>query len=76
MDLLTCAGLAAIEWFAAARFWSGGLGQTSLRVPHTAFYTFLAQYLALKFYRIFLYHRYFSPLRHIPGPTVSHLGPG
>ena len=32
---------------------------------------FVAQYLAVKCYRIFLYPYYFSPLRHLPGPTVS-----
>ncbi|KAK7955917.1 uncharacterized protein PG986_005139 [Apiospora aurea] len=32
----------------------------------------LGQYLLLKFYRVFLYHRYFSPLRHLPGPTDNH----
>lgn len=74
MDLLICAGLAAIEVFAANRFWFEGSRQDSLLVSHTAFIAFLAQYLTLKFYRIFLYHRYFSPLRHVPGPTVSDLG--
>ncbi|KAG8169546.1 hypothetical protein KVR01_000291 [Diaporthe batatas] len=73
MDLLICAGLASAEWFAAARFWFEGSNQISLPVSHTVFYTFLAQYLALKFYRIFLYHKYFSPLRHVPGPKNNNL---
>lgn len=74
MDLLICAGLTAAELFVVDRLWSEGLKQHSLPVLHTALFTFLAQYLTLKFYRIFLYHRYFSPLRHVPGPTVSRLG--
>lgn len=74
MDLLICAGLTAVE-LSVDRIWPGGLRQNSLPVLHTALFTFLAQYLTLKFYRIFLYHRYFSPLRHVPGPTVSRLGP-
>ncbi|KAJ4250251.1 hypothetical protein NW762_012066 [Fusarium torreyae] len=31
----------------------------------------LLLFLIIKIYRIFLYHKYFSPLRHLPGPTVS-----
>lgn len=75
MDILICAGLSAIELLAVDRFGAEALRQNSFPVVHTAFFTFLAQYLTLKFYRIFLYHRYFSPLRHVPGPTVSRLGP-
>lgn len=30
---------------------------------------FVVQYGALKVYTFFLYHRFFSPLRHLPGPT-------
>jgi hypothetical protein len=32
---------------------------------------FAFQYALLKFYRVVLYHRFFSPLRHVPGPKVS-----
>lgn len=74
MDLLICAGLTAAEVFAADKFWHEGSRQNSPPVLHISIYTFLAQYLTLKFYRIFLYHRYFSPLRHVPGPTVGPLG--
>ncbi|RYP39457.1 hypothetical protein DL767_002191 [Monosporascus sp. MG133] len=35
------------------------------------FILFVIHYLGLKCYRIFLYPKYFSPLRHIPGPQVS-----
>lgn len=74
MDLLICAGLTTLELFAVDKLWPKGWGQQTFPVLHAALYTFLAQYLTLKFYRIFLYHRYFSPLRHVPGPTVSCLG--
>lgn len=68
MDVIVCAGLAALEFM---------LGFTLNRPIETRDRTtvllclFLAQYLAVKYYRIFLYHRYFSPFRDIPGPTVS-----
>lgn len=72
MDLLICAGLVAVELFAVDKLWPEGLRQRPLPVLHiTALFTFLTNYLTLKAYRIFLYHRYFSPLRHVPGPTVS-----
>lgn len=73
MDLLICAGLTTVELSVVERLWPEGLRRHSLPVLHAALFTFLAQYLTLKFYRIFLYHRYFSPLRHVPGPTVSPL---
>ncbi|KAG6361305.1 hypothetical protein INS49_009530 [Diaporthe citri] len=72
MDLLISAAPTAVELFAVDRLWPEGLRQHSLPVLHTALITFLAQYLTLKFYRIFLYHRYFSPLRHVPGPTNNN----
>lgn len=34
---------------------------------------FLVQYVLLKYYRLVLYPNYFSPLRHLPGPSVSLL---
>ncbi|EMR64334.1 putative cytochrome p450 3a5 protein [Eutypa lata UCREL1] len=33
---------------------------------------FIVQYLGVKYYRIFLYPHYFSPLRQLPGPTDNH----
>lgn len=32
---------------------------------------FSVQYVLLKYYRLVLYPNYFSPLRHLPGPSVS-----
>lgn len=75
MDLLICAGLTAVELSVVDKFLPGGLRQNSHLVLLTALFNILAQYLTLKFYRIFLYHRYVSPLRHVPGPTVSRLSP-
>lgn len=66
MDILKCFSLAAVETFAVARY-LGWLINTQVGCI-----LFFAQYLALKYYRIFLYHKYFSPLRHLPGPAVSY----
>ncbi|KAI2467817.1 cytochrome P450 [Annulohypoxylon bovei var. microspora] len=69
MDLLLCAGLTAVESILANNI----PGQESRPVSgKVSFALFLGQYFVVKFYRIFLYHRYFSPLRHIPGPTDNH----
>ncbi|KAI2638511.1 cytochrome P450 [Xylaria nigripes] len=70
MDIIICAGLSMV----------GTLIVTGLRAYYrvdwlsgtakdAAITLFITQYLALKYYRIFLYHKYFSPLRHLPGPT-------
>jgi hypothetical protein len=67
MDATICVGLATV----------GGLllqttaGTVQDKRGQILFALFLSQYLLLKFYRVFLYHRYFSPLRHLPGPKVS-----
>ncbi|RYP81783.1 hypothetical protein DL769_001823 [Monosporascus sp. CRB-8-3] len=37
------------------------------------FILFVIQYLGLKCYRIFLYPKYFSPIRHLPGPQDNHI---
>ena len=47
--------------------WGGDRMTTALAVFLVAF---VVQYGALKVYTFFLYHRFFSPLRHLPGPTV------
>lgn len=70
MDVIACLSLTAVELVAAdifhlrtltPRFSPGyGLGAA----------VFFAQYFVLKFYRIFLYPNFFSPLRHLPGPKV------
>lgn len=65
MDLFVCLGLTALELLVVQIFNS--------RVPDRteAVTVFLGQYITLKIYRIFLYPKYFSPLRHVPGPKVS-----
>ena len=72
MDLFLCAGLAAIESFLVKRLPSQDTDVMSIRTVITLF---LAQYLAVKIYRIFLYPKYFSPLRNVPGPTVNIVDP-
>ncbi|KAI1406928.1 cytochrome P450 [Hypoxylon sp. FL1857] len=69
MDVILCAGLTAVESLVANNLPGRPTGPVSGQV---ALALFLAQYLAVKYYRIFLYHKYFSPLRHIPGPTNNH----
>lgn len=68
MDVVSCAALALVQGHLAERFGFLGPVGSPLR---TMSLLFLLQYIALKVYRVFLYHRYFSPLRHLPGPTVS-----
>lgn len=68
MDAAICAGLSVAETlllFTARTPAPYGCTQTQ-----TAGVLFLLQFLAVKYYRFFLYHRFFSPLRHLPGPTV------
>lgn len=69
MDIVICGGLALLETATLVLL----LGRDIIR--HDASKTtgafFFVQYLAVKLYRVFLYHRYFSPLRHLPGPGVS-----
>lgn len=65
MDLFICLGLTALELMVAQSFNAHGLDRVE------AITVFLGQYITLKIYRIFLYPKYFSPLRHVPGPKVS-----
>ncbi|KAI0112811.1 cytochrome P450 [Hypoxylon sp. NC0597] len=69
MDLILCAGLTAVESLVANNLPGRETGPVTKQI---ALALFLAQYLAVKYYRIFLYHKYFSPLRHVPGPTDNH----
>jgi hypothetical protein len=68
MDIVSCAALAVVQGSLAERFRFLGPAGSPLQ---TTVLLFALQYIALKVYRVFLYHRYFSPLRHVPGPTVS-----
>ncbi|KAI1410752.1 cytochrome P450 [Hypoxylon sp. FL1857] len=72
MDLLKCSGLTALEVFAIARV----AAQLHIDLPtgiQTGYILFIIQYLLLKYYRVFLYPKYFSPLRHLPGPTDNQI---
>lgn len=64
MDVIACAVLASVE--AAVLPAAFGARRRLLWLA-----LFVIQYVAIKCYRILLYPKYFSPLRHIPGPAVS-----
>ncbi|KAI2612348.1 cytochrome P450 [Hypoxylon fragiforme] len=70
MDVVVCASIAAIEWLVLLVL--GGVFQLGYATPKTALILFSLQYGLIKFYRVFLYHRYVSPFRHLPGPTNNH----
>ncbi|KAH8657841.1 cytochrome P450 [Xylariales sp. PMI_506] len=65
MDVATSAGLSLFEVMILPIVPGSKTSLTWLTL-------FAAQYLALKCYRVFLYPKYFSPLRHIPGPRDGH----
>jgi len=71
MDFQAASVLSLAETLICA-FSQGKLHETQLPtqalLSQFLFY-FTIQYCILKFYRIILYPRSFSPLRHIPGPT-------
>lgn len=71
MDLLICAALFFVASILGARL---GYSGTSKQMTGRELFAigFILPYLSLKFYRIFLYHKYFSPLRHLPGPKDNH----
>lgn len=80
MDLITCAGLGLLESLLLDKLWIRNTNTTTgpaaaalqdVTVAQAACALFLSQYLAVKYYRVFLYHKYFSPLRNVPGPSVS-----
>ncbi|KAJ3564962.1 hypothetical protein NPX13_g7669 [Xylaria arbuscula] len=66
MDALVAAGLAVAE---AAIYVQRHGPYTGYAAAWTVWSCFLTQYLAFKFYRVFPYPQYFSPLRKLPGPT-------
>ncbi|KAK8033597.1 cytochrome P450 [Apiospora marii] len=70
MDILSCAALSLGEVQMV-----NSLSNTKSNNPQLfsfAAILFLGQYLLLKIYRVFLFHRYFSPFRHLPGPKDNH----
>ncbi|KAL1857423.1 hypothetical protein Daus18300_010396 [Diaporthe australafricana] len=71
MDLLTCAALALVNSLLFARLGYCN-GPEQLTGRQTFAIIFILQYLSLKYYHVFFYHKYFSPLRHLPGPKDNH----
>ena len=71
MDVAICAGISLLETVILGSLRGLVTPQSSTIWILTSL--FLVQYIAVKFYRVFLYHRYFSPFRHLPGPQVSLL---
>ncbi|KAI0118546.1 cytochrome P450 [Hypoxylon sp. NC0597] len=69
MDVITCAGLTALEIIAL----SPGRELYELSNLKKFFVGLLVQYVLLKFYRVVLYPNFFSPLRHLPGPKDHNL---
>ncbi|KAI0117634.1 cytochrome P450 [Hypoxylon sp. NC0597] len=68
MDAFICASISAAEWL-TLRILDYPI---QLSPWETVLTFFLLQYGLVKFYRIFLYPRYFSPFRHLPGPKDNH----
>lgn len=67
MDVLICMGLTALELLTVESLSSHVLDR------YVAAIIFILQYMTLKVYRIYLYPKHLSPLRHIPGPTVREI---
>ncbi|OTB05189.1 hypothetical protein M426DRAFT_260961 [Hypoxylon sp. CI-4A] len=69
MDLLACVGLTILE--SVALIPGRELGY--LYAVKRFLVVLLLQYASLKLYRIIVYPRFFSPLRHLPGPKDHNL---
>ncbi|OTA91948.1 hypothetical protein M434DRAFT_396775 [Hypoxylon sp. CO27-5] len=69
MDIITCAGLTALELIAL----SPGRELYELSNLKNFFVGLLVQYVLLKIYRVVLYPNFFSPLKHLPGPKDHSL---
>lgn len=67
MDILSCAALVLTE-IAFLPALSAGRCFVLFR---TFSALFLVHYVVLKIYRIVIYPKFFSPLRHLPGPKAS-----
>ncbi|KAI1288558.1 cytochrome P450 [Xylaria venustula] len=73
MNALVAAGLAVVETAALEAIYVERHGtHTGYSAAWTIWSCFFIQYMAFKFYRIFLYPQYRSPLRKLPGPTDNH----
>lgn len=74
MDICICTGLAIIEYLAATA--TRSIDADRFRPQVTVAALLGLHYLLVKYYRVFLYHKHFSPLRHLPGPKVRHISRG
>ncbi|RYP53202.1 hypothetical protein DL768_001795 [Monosporascus sp. mg162] len=70
MDVAICGGLALCETAILDLLRAPLMAEQS--VIRVSACLFLIQYLLVKYYRVFLYHKYFSPFRHLPGPKDNH----
>ncbi|RYP61314.1 hypothetical protein DL769_007763 [Monosporascus sp. CRB-8-3] len=70
MDVAICGGLALCETAILDLLLAPLMTEHS--VIRVSACLFLIQYLLVKYYRVFLYHKYFSPFRHLPGPKDNH----
>ncbi|KAK7995629.1 cytochrome P450 [Apiospora arundinis] len=73
--LIYCAAVSVVQSLALARYKQWQFGTEAKESPFqttAVLFFFLAQYTILNIYRAFIYPRFVSPLRHIPGPTGGH----
>ncbi|TRX95459.1 hypothetical protein FHL15_003790 [Xylaria flabelliformis] len=70
MDIAICVVLVSVESYLSN---VGSKGEESPRHITTFISSFLLHYVIFKSYRLYLYPRFFSPLRHVPGPWGSNI---
>ncbi|KAI0865106.1 cytochrome P450 3A5 [Xylaria cubensis] len=70
MDIAICVVLVSVESYLSN---IGSRGEGSPRPLTTFISPFLLHYVLFKSYRLYLYPRFFSPLRHVPGPRGSNI---
>jgi hypothetical protein len=69
MDLRACIALSVLETLASTL----ATQLMSWAALQTFWGLFLAQYAAVKIYRIWIYPAYLSPLRYLPGPKAKNI---
>ncbi|KAI0183385.1 cytochrome P450 3A5 [Xylaria flabelliformis] len=70
MDIAICVVLVSVESYLTN---IGSKGEGSPRPLTTFISSFLLHYVLFKSYRLYLYPRFFSPLRHVPGPRGNNI---
>lgn len=75
MDFEICFGLALVETLITSALSPTSKPFSDLPTNKTLLFLsfFSVQWLVIKFYRVFIYPNFFSPLRGIPGPKVLKL---